>query len=880
MANARVASLSQSLRSCGAERRTGSGSLPEGVTSRVACLSCLFWLESADALLAFLQTCKAWRAAAQQQIREGNLGVVFTFSGVETLTRLSPPQRGAIVKSLARCAEASLFLDFSVASGHTVLHDTAVSTGRQLFAQMTHARDLTIHLEAWQPPLGCFTVELCRLIARSGPHLKSLQLGGARLHQRMRAFLASGWQVQSAVQPTVPETTAASSNSSSNNNNNNNSSSTSSSSRKDSYSGGVHVGLKEAGLEASLSKVEEAAISGGDAKGDETKPLPFVLPELKRLVVQGFQLLEFFEAPQLEEHAVIITDEIAQSSSVSVQVQPSATARRLASAPSVLGARLPSHRFWGQEVPLLHPCLGIRFAAANCAHLRTVEVAGFVPPAIRSGLLSWIRGVVSFEDDPNNATVLRGQSERTDIAAAARSRRCPGCEALQQRQTHISDYCWRLPQVESLRVDDLTLLVFACAPRMQKLEVNVSSSGEWPLLLEYLRVYGAQLKELTVWAEDLLPAWLQRSVHAASVEQSLGSCRVSTETLLLLDFLRLTAAPAGAPGGAPAGAGKQSSRMHRVPSGAPLGKVKLPYLTELTGPTCLLEELSPSSHALPALQCIDTWGDASRLQSFLYQQHNLQSVRVRGLTHAEEWEDEDVGEVAGAGLGGSAPPMPLRSTPSRKSLLTQEAPQLRHFTGPGSLLKATLSCPLLRRLELTVHAEQADAFLLAGGAPQLDVLLYGGHLTLHHQKVADATSALRRLRVLHALVLDTASVAEAWGVCTPEIRGGLGSESASRSQAGEDDLLSTLDGLEQLYVHRLVVVPQAFLQYLAAARCLRLVGLQRCEGISMGAVVSALESRGFRRLRQDHLPNPECRDFACSLSKGGLVERFVVLKRD
>ncbi|KAL8441621.1 hypothetical protein Emag_007022 [Eimeria magna] len=877
MANARVASLSRSLRSCGAER-TGGGSLPEGLTSRVACLSCLFWLESTDALLAFLQTCKAWRSAAQQQIRDGDLGVVLTFSGVETMTRLSPSQRGALVKSLARCAEASLFLDFSGASGHSVVHDTAVSTGRQVFAQMAHARDLTIHLEAWQPPLGCFVVELCRLIARSGSHLKSLQLGGATLHQRMRAFLASGWQVQSAAQLTAPETASATSNSNSNSN-----SSSSSSSRNGSYNGSTPSGSREAGLESSPSREEKPAISRRVDKGHETQRLPFVLPELRRLIVQGFQLLEFFEAPQLEEHAVIITDEIMHSDSSSV-LQPSAAARRLASAPSILGSRLPSHRFWGQEAPLLHPCLAVRFAAANCKHLRIVEVAGFVPTAARSGLLAWIRGVVSYEDEPHKATtVLRGASDKTDIVVAARSRKCRGCETLQQRQTHMSDYCWRLPQVVSLRVDDMAILVFACAPRMQKLEVNVSSSGEWPLLLEYLRVYGAQLKELTVWAEDLLPAWLQRSVHAPAMEQGLGSCRVSTETLLLLAFLRLTAQPEGAP----AGPGKQVSRcMPRAPSGVSMGKVRLPYLTELTGPTCLLEELSPSSHALPALRCIDTWGDASRLQGFLYQQHNLHSVRVRGLAHADEWEDADVGGAGAGSLGGSAPPMPLRPTPSRKSLLTQEAPQLRHFTGPGSLLKATLSCPLLKRLELTEHAEQADAFLLAGGAPQLDVLLYGGHMILHHQKVADATSALGRLRVLHALVLDTASVAEAWGVCTPEIRGGLKPESAGRAEAGsrsqteEADLLLTLDGLEQLYVHRLVVVPQAFLQYFAAARCLRLVGLQRCEGISMAAVVSALESRGFKRLRQDHLPNPECRDFACSLSKGGFVERFVVLKRD
>ncbi|KAL8269670.1 hypothetical protein Esti_006425 [Eimeria stiedai] len=870
MANAPVASLSRSLRSCGAEG-AGSGSLPEGLTSKIACLSCLFWLESADALLIFLRTCKAWRAAAQEQVREGDLGVVFTLSGVETLTRLSPPQRGELVKDLARCAEASLFLDFSVASGHTLLHDTAVSSGRELFAQMAHARDLTIRLESWEPPLGCLVVELCRLIARSGPHLKSLQLVGASLHQRVRAFLASGWQVLSAAQSSGPAATNAARNSS-------NSSSSSSSSRNGSCSGGTPVRSGEAELESSPSKMKECGASVGVEKGGKARAAPFVLPELRRLVVQGFQLLEFFEAPQLEEHAVIITEEIAQSSSSGLQ--PSAAARRLASAPCVLGTRLPSHRFWGQEVPLLHPCLAIRFAAANCAHLRTVEVAGFVPTAIRSGLLAWIRGVVAFEEDPRGAPVSRGASDKADIAAAALSRRCRGCEALQQRQTHISDYCWRLPQLEALRVDDLTLVVFACAPRMQKLEVNVSSSGEWPLLLEYLRVYGAQLKKLTVWAEDLLPAWLRRSVHAAAMEQGLGSCRVSTETLLLLAFLRLTAEPAGAP----AGAGKRvPCGMQRVPSGAPLGKVKLPYLTELTGPTCLLEELSPLSHAL---QCVDTWGDASRLHGLLYQQRNLQSVRVRGLAHAEEWEDPDVGEVTALGLGRSAPSTPLRSKPSRRSLLMQEAPQLRHFTGPGSLLKATLSCPLLRRLELTEHAEQADAFLLAGGAPQLDVLLYGGRLTVHHQKVADASSALRRLRVLHTLVLDAASVAEAWGVCTPEVRAGLQPESAgeveagSRSQAGEEDLLFTLDGLEQLYVHRLMVVPQAFLQYLAAARCLRLVGLQRCEGISMAAVVSALESRGFRRLLQDHLPNPECRDFACSLSKGGLVERFVVQKRD
>lgn len=169
------------------------------------------------------------------------------------------------------------------------------------------------------------------------------------------------------------------------------------------------------------------------------------------------------------------------------------------------------------------------------------------------------------------------------------------------------------------------------------------------------------------------------------------------------------------------------------------------------------------------------------------------------------------------------------------------------------------------------------------------MLLYEGRLLVQHQGVRDAAGSLSRLRVLHTLVLDAASYTETWGVSAAGVDTGMGvdlvdvvtqQEEDQRTSAGMEEALTFLDGLEQLYVHRLIAVPRTFQQYLTAARRLRLVGLQRCEGISLSAVVSTLESRGFRRLEQDGLPNPECRAFASSLSRGGVVERFVVLKRD
>ncbi|KAL8426358.1 hypothetical protein Efla_002976 [Eimeria flavescens] len=885
--------FSKALHSCGGGRGAPrSGGRSAQLDACVASLSCLFWLESADALLVLLPTCRAWNEAARRLTEAGDLGVVLTFSGIRTLSGLPPHQRGALVKALARGAESCLFLDFSVASGHSLLHEVAVTTGRQLFACMRQATDLTLHLEAWEPPLGCFVVELCRLIARSGQQLRSLQLGGGHLHQRMRAFLASGWRVHTPGQASDPAAICSPTSSSSSSSRGISRSSSSSGSSAASPS----AAFAEAAGEDSFSCEEKGGHGGGVGPGGGGEvPLPFVLPQLRRLIVEGFQLLNFIEAPQLEEHAVIITEETVRASS-GLQHQTAAARRCFSLSSSGFSDRLPLHRYWGQQFPSLHPCLAIRFAASNCCRLRAMEVAGFLPAAVKSGLLAWVRGIVSSAGDP---ALLEGPPARaqTDMPAAGGGvRTCSGCVLLQLRETDITACCCLLPQVEALRVDDLSLLSFACPPRLLQLEVNVSNSGEWPLLLEYLRVYGRLLEKLTVWAEDLLPAWLQRSVHAGSREQGLRSCRVSTETLLLLSFLRLAARSAGGAPSSGVSPPRAQQSGQRVTSVALLGKVGLQHLTELTGPTCLLEELSPSSRALPALRCIDTWGDAARLQGFLYQQHNLHSVCVRGLTRAEDWKDEGGGGPPKEELpvgGPFLPPKLKGGGPCHWAQQTEEAPNLADFRGPGCLLKATLRCPLLKRLELTEQAELADGFLLAGGAPQLEVLLYAGRLTVPRQKIAEAASALRRLRVLHALVLDTATGAESWGVCAAaagaealqaEEAAAAGSSQQAHAAAGEggkreDGLMSCLTSLEQLYVHRLTAAPQAFLLYLSAARRLRVVGLQRCEGLSLGAVVFALESNGFRRLQQDYLPNPACRAFASSLSADGLLDRFVILQK-
>lgn len=151
-------------------------------------------------------------------------------------------------------------------------------------------------------------------------------------------------------------------------------------------------------------------------------------------------------------------------------------------------------------------------------------------------------------------------------------------------------------------------------------------------------------------------------------------------------------------------------------------------------------------------------------------------------------------------------------------------------------------------------------------------------MRVHEQPTEGGKSLfLSQLKVLHAFLLDTTNCvkAPATRCVEQEQRGDLHGRTAA---AGI--LESYLGGLEQLYVHRLVAVPDAFLEYLSMARGLRLVGLQRCEGISMGAVVSTLESSGFRRLKQHTLPDPECRAFASSISRGGVAGRFVVLKRD
>lgn len=214
-------------------------------------------------------------------------------------------------------------------------------------------------------------------------------------------------------------------------------------------------------------------------------------------------------------------------------------------------------------------------------------------------------------------------------------------------------------------------------------------------------------------------------------------------------------------------------------------------------------------------------------------------------------------------------------------------------------------------MQLIENAELADQYLLSGCTPHLETLLYGGRLVVPPPELAQACQGLRQLRVLHALVLDLANFPDPSDLQTSQRPAPGGVEGviwgpgplpdlwaspvssrvtplkteqrdpyAPEKQATSGPPVRFLEGLEQLYVHRLMTAPRTFHHYLKAARRLRLVAFQRCVGVSLSSVVCTLQNFGFTRLQQDTLPNPECRAFAASFNGGKVRDRFVVMKRE
>lgn len=721
-----MASLSRAIHASG-EEWEGCGSLPKRLEAVVVCRCCLTWLNTVDALLPLLQSCRSWYTAVQQQIAEGDVGAFLSMSCIEALSHQKAEQREAVLRELATCARSSLYLDFSLYSGPSILRDVAETTGREIFSQMPYACELIIDLEAWDLPLGGFVLDLCRLIARSGDYLGVLQLKGSVLHQRMRAFLASGCRVDSTFKPSRPGTPP-----SGNNNNNSNSNSSSSTSTVNSTeievdsSPVIHPALSPVPSQTALSDLSlppllsSPAIPGAAGSvppqtprggtGRRGRSLPFCLPFLRQLSVEGFQLLEFFEAPQLEEHAVTLTSEALRKEGVQRSLEKRASRPGSSRAAQQGALRMPSHRYWGAETSFIHPCLVVRFTNLNGAHLRSVEVAGFVAPGIKRSIIRWVRRALASGPGPGRGGGLVTKGEKEDIDGEACTTgldggdgnlKCRECVTLEQRKTGRNAWsgCSRLPSLERLRMDDLTLLAFVSAPKLQHLEVTVSSSGEWPLVLAFLRLYGGALKQLIVWAEDLRPSWLSTSVYSGRPE-GLARCRTPTEILVLISFLQRKASCIEAP----AVAFRSRGPPPKVQSAYLLGLPALPHLTSLTCHTCLLNELSRSPHALPSLRHLDSWGDASCLVEFLQQKRQLQTMRVRGLSQADygNWQegissdDNEVQSNAVLRMQSKS----FRGRSSTASSLVHEAATLEEYKGPGALLKASLLCQRLRRVEV------------------------------------------------------------------------------------------------------------------------------------------------------------------------------------
>ncbi|XP_026191268.1 uncharacterized protein LOC34622888 [Cyclospora cayetanensis] len=961
MEDPRAECLSRSIADSG-EEWAGCNSLSSSMQSLLVCRCCLTWLKTVDAIVPLMSTCIPWASTLKHQILSGSVPVVISLSCVQALSQLPPQQRGSLVCLLARAAETSLFLDFSRSAGLSALQGPAASLGRTLFSRMRFAVELSVDLEEWDLSLGGFVAELCKLIARSGARLESLQLRGSVLHQRMRVILASGCRLDtshklseypsprswssSGWDPPIVESTD--------------------------HQEGFEICAQ---LTHSRGKWEEAqSMSSNDPPSSSLPPSPsacatvqkaplaalaptalrpswmsglakepheqqrtsrtlFSLPSLKRLTVEGFQLLEFFDVPGLLEHAMTLTSEVLKNESAhSGRLGRTPLERNTFAQQGPL--QLPVHRHWGADISYIHPCLAVRFATLNYSHLRTMQVAGFLLPVAKAGIIRWIRRALACDctrcapsEQPHGArtgaaadknpskedkSMARGPQER--VLGGPRygqtlEVQCHECVELQQSETGRE--AWggppRMPALQLLRVDDITFLAFVSSPRLQQLEVNVCASGEWPLLLEFLRMYGTHLKVLCVWAEDLPPTWLGPANQSEKYE-GMGICGSTPETMLLVSYIQRR--------GLPEGFSHKTCVYNpwgvRRASGNWLGSPTLPELVSLKGPSCILAELSAFPRALPSLRQLDTWGDKGRLTEFLREKRHVETVRIRGTNHSDDAFRWLGTSNARNGGGDESQPsfmgLPPKSHPFRLSPSVtpmREALAIKEYSGPGVPLEASMLCPRLTKLELTERADLADRFLLNGGAPQLEVLLYAGRLTVPREDLAEASRSLRRLRVLHAFVLDVANFTnytcnvhaaersasslacqsltiDPMGVSSPpggSYSPGTDEEKTSDSPCTVSTGGAFLDGLQQLYVHRLMTSPATFTEYLRAARRLRMVGFQRCLGISLFAIVCTLESFGFKRLEQDILPNPECRAFAHFLERG-VPDRFIVLKRD
>ncbi|CDJ41921.1 hypothetical protein, conserved [Eimeria tenella] len=719
----------------------------------------------------------------------------------------------------------------------------------------------------------------------------------------------------------------------------------------------------------------------GSSPGDSPRLSPqglrkrnlFYLPILKRLTVEGFQLLEFFEAPKLQENAITLTSEAHRHESIFRMQEAGLSSQRGLRGP----LQVPVHRYWGSEVSFTHPCLAVRFISLNGAHLRVMDIVGFMEPPAKSGVIKWIRRALESTNKNASANKQRLQQQQKELpdqqpaaqaegwptaeANTKKTEDCPLVEAyemgaprgaresfpsgpgmacgatehsemycrecilLRQGETGTSAWigCCRLPELEELRLDDITFLAFISAPCLRQLEVNVCNSGEWLLLLEFLRLYGCHLTRLSVWAEDVPSNWLDTvpSDRHAGRPEGLAGSKTSAETALLVSFLHRHALTWGGAAATPQENLRQApaGAIRRVSSASMLRAVGLQHLRGLSCPSCLLAELSAASSVLPALKNLDTWGDSRRLTTFLQQKRQLETVRVRGLTGSKNVSTWTESSSSGNMSNETAPHKGillksdrlrgLRSSASAAFL--QEADALTEFSGPGCILNAWQLCPKLKRLELIENAELADQYLLSGCTPHLETLLYGGRLVVPPPELAQACQGLRQLRVLHALVLDLANFPDPSDLQTSQRPAPGGVEGviwgpgplpdlwaspvssrvtplkteqrdpyAPEKQATSGPPVRFLEGLEQLYVHRLMTAPRTFHHYLKAARRLRLVAFQRCVGVSLSSVVCTLQNFGFTRLQQDTLPNPECRAFAASFNGGKVRDRFVVMKRE
>ncbi|CDJ57464.1 hypothetical protein, conserved [Eimeria maxima] len=413
----------------------------------------------------------------------------------------------------------------------------------------------------------------------------------------------------------------------------------------------------------------------------------FYLPNLIRLSLEGLQLLQYLGAPHLEETAITLTSEALSLESLTTMYYD------LASLPPSLRAgpplQVPSYRLGGPPTSFIHPCLPLRFLKTYGKHLHTLKVVGLMGPLAKSELAHWASRALETlrrqqqqqqqqeqhqgqeqeqEQQQEQQTGLevgsgiKGDTDDSMCGARgdSRDKSCCECCLLQQETAANKGWlcCCSLGELQELLVEETSFLVFVSPPKLLQLEVTVCCSSDWMLLLEFLRLYGGLLQQLTVWGDEVCPPSLgplspsfssSSNISSSCISRVWGRClssmSVPEETQQLISFLKAkSAAERGGNTGKclSTAAGDSSKRVSAV---SPSRPIRLQELKSLQCPSCLLPELccsigtsscNTSIDFLPSLRHLDTWGDARRIVSFLQPKRHLETVVVRSITNAAE----------------------------------------------------------------------------------------------------------------------------------------------------------------------------------------------------------------------------------------------------